>query len=887
MMKVLDRFFNEFEFREKKEKEVYPLFRFIKIIAFAMAISFILGGLSPVVSGQILIKSASSSGTSANHLIDGDLWTIYSSQKYSEHNPDEEVAIILDFGIKHYNVSGIGLYPQLNGWGFPTKFELLYSEDGDSWTSAAIFENIEISTRRIPYFFYAEPFHAQFVKVKALELRKDQTEQYALQFSNIVVMKEDGNLILPIHLEYNGVNVPIDEFASLINGGPEIWESERQSVAQIEQSISLHFTKRHRLNNLTIRWPADGFGRPSNIQIAVSADGELYDTLDVEIIEERLQTKFLFSPVNAQAIRIEANDLGQLDNSEYGWRIENLELHSKSPFRSNAGGDFDRIWNELWLQFGAVDDGTAAVYRFGNEPNYFEWMARKIMWSDMDSYKAGLKDRVRHFPQAANGYVWSWGSQPRWPSGNALHFTTNPMYILAAWRIAMWDDFNYLNEIDEQNVISRADGDEDLRDDSEGKTVWEKIQLAMQYMEMELGGNDGLLIIDNDENDGTPEGMPSNYWDNLKMGYLEPYTNLYYYASLLAMSDLWKVQGDQAQSRIYRNRAELIRKLYNETFWDDTKSRYVSTIDIHGNVWDFGLTFLNLEAAAYGLPDQTQAEAIFTWLDGERIIEGDFSTGSDIYAYGLAPRANTIPIESVGPPYWWNDVNGGIDVTQNGSWNRHLENGGFIFYTSFYDILARTSWIGPENAWVRMEAITKEYRFDEVRRDPNVWQMGVIGEFPESGLVPAAIVHAFVGLDANSDGLIIAPAVPKALNTITIDRVVHQGHIYEIEAGDNYVRLLVEGTSNGEQIWVIKNLENSRDYKLEVTDLISGEVALLKRTTSREGQMTLRQEWSGPMSFEISLPKEQGPYGFIIYLAIIIVFAGVSFFFLRKKLSIK
>ena len=162
------------------------------------------------------------------------------------------------------------------------------------------------------------------------------------------------------------------------------------------------------------------------------------------------------------------------------------------------------------------------------------------------------------------------------------------------------------------------------------------------------------------------------------------------------------------------------------------------------------------------MPDTTQkATDIFDWLDGTRTIAGDTSTGSNIYYYTLAPRANTLAIESTGSPYWWQDP-GGISVTGPASWDQHLENGGFIFYTAFYDILARAAYKGIDNAYARMKTIAGEFAVDELRRDPTnsygaAWRIGVTGEFPESGLVPAAFLYTVAGIDASKDGLTIAP----------------------------------------------------------------------------------------------------------------------------------
>ena len=216
------------------------------------------------------------------------------------------------------------------------------------------------------------------------------------------------------------------------------------------------------------------------------------------------------------------------------------------------------------------------------------------------------------------------------------------------------------------------------------------------------------------------------------------------------------------------------------TFWDPAKGRYVSTIDKTGKVWDFGSTFINLEALAYGLGDSLKAQAIFAWLDGARIIPGETSQGADIYAWKFAPRANTLAIESTGPPYWWESLGGAINVDGNAGWDRHLENGGAIFYTSYYDIIARIKYLGPDNALQRLNAIVAEFEIDQLRRDPDTWKFGIIGEFPESGLVPCVLIYGFAGLSADSAGLHVAPQLPSAWEWLKLKDLAYAGTILSL-----------------------------------------------------------------------------------------------------------
>ncbi len=239
-------------------------------------------------------------------------------------------------------------------------------------------------------------------------------------------------------------------------------------------------------------------------------------------------------------------------------------------------------------------------------------------------------------------------------------------------------------------------------------------------------------------------------------------------------------------------------------------------MDRTGRPWDFGFTYLNLEAITYGLATHEQATAIFEWLDGRRIIVGDKqkvgermtgATGAEIYALGWAPVSTTRAVESItvaGKHWWWHLENkitvAGPDA--NASYGEHLENGGAIFYVSHYDLLARLRTFGPADAWKRFEGILTEFRSDQLKRDPKnnkgaAWKWGIIGEFPESGLVPATMALGFMGLDANTKALSIKPRLPTALPWLEVRHVAYRGAVYRIRADATLIQIKsVQGVAN-------------------------------------------------------------------------------------------
>ena len=161
------------------------------------------------------------------------------------------------------------------------------------------------------------------------------------------------------------------------------------------------------------------------------------------------------------------------------------------------------------------------------------------------------------------------GRQSALASGNSLHIANNPLYILSAWRIAVWDDVSFLDAVDSNANYTGGDI-------SNGKTVWQKVQDAMTFLKSaSMNGSNGLLIINNGESDGTTSsttGHPTNYWDNLRFGYKDPYSNLYFYAACKAMSELWAIKGNATEAANYATLAATVKTNFNSTFWDATKN---------------------------------------------------------------------------------------------------------------------------------------------------------------------------------------------------------------------------------------------------------------------------------------------------------------------------
>jgi len=232
----------------------------------------------------------------------------------------------------------------------------------------------------------------------------------------------------------------------------------------------------------------------------------------------------------------------------------------------------------------------------------------------------------------------------------------------------------------------------------------------------------------------------------------------------------------------------LARAAYNDTFWDRDKGRYIGCVDVDGARHDYGFTFVNLEAMAYGLADAEQAGRIYHWMETEPTSTGEADTYS---AWIFAPRANTIhnprwspekgSLEDVPQPPWWHF---GWRGTPYGD---QCQDGGAILYTSYYDLMARCRFLGPDNAWKRWEEILGRWRMPDHLcggtplfrgEHPQQIDAGSVGldiPFPESGLVPCWLLYGALGVQPTSRGLEIAPRLPAALPWVEVHNVAYRG----------------------------------------------------------------------------------------------------------------
>ena len=536
-------------------------------------------------------------------------------------------------------------------------------------------------------------------------------------------------------------------------------------------------------------------------------------------------------------VSVPANySVGEKRNWETNYVLKGSDYnpnYNAGIFYNDKNDSVAYVSNAMWHMFGAVDDGQNIVYRFGNEPTWFEWMSEKIAWSTDYQYLNELKQRIRTFPQTSTGYMWSWGTYPYWKVDNcySIHYDGTFRYISAVYDIIAWEgSTQFLYEVDPDTAAGQyADVDS-----SQSRTVLQKTESCMRYILEYLNGNKGYIRLTQEStylnadgskrfdyvkdlnaycwnNTGKDGSSASNYWDNLCFGNYDGYSNALLYNALYSMAGIYRMLGNDYMDEVQalEKLAVDVKEIFNEKYWSEETGRYIACIDTNGRAVDYGLTFHNFEILKYGLADGEKARSILDWVDGKRIIPGEDRTGSDIFSYSkimglvegtasqdiaarglrLAAVTNTIAINNpenqMRNVAWWH-APAGINVWGSAAYGKHLENGGYIFYPVFYELMARTEYEGAQSATDRLYEIGKVYEYNRLVSDAAAvqstnWLEGLIGEYPENGLVPTAYLYGLMGISAEHDGLHIAPKFNDVYEYMGVKEMSYGGKAYAIQ----------------------------------------------------------------------------------------------------------
>lgn len=336
-------------------------------------------------------------------------------------------------------------------------------------------------------------------------------------------------------------------------------------------------------------------------------------------------------------------------------------------------------------------------------------------------------------------------------------------------------------------------------------------------------GRSGLeLLPDGQKRIHLGLGVGNNYWDLLPFGGHDALATIYLVDALRRMAALERDLAEHPEWQVERESepfaasdlaqlADEVRDQAGRFFWSDEAGRFVGWIDLTGRRYDYGFTFVNLEAIHYGLATPDQAQSILAWLDGRRAVAGDTAQGADIYHWRFAPRATTR--RNVETYVWpWS-------APETIPWGGQVQDGGAVLGFAYFDLMSRLKTLGPDDAWRRLREILAW--FDEVQRAGGYRQyyadgtrgtlqgggppggLGMDAEFLESVLVPQVMLYGFLGCQPRPGGLRLSPRLPADWPELTITGIHAQGHVLDLTAQPKELRLTVRASDgNPFRLWL-------------------------------------------------------------------------------------
>jgi hypothetical protein len=102
----------------------------------------------------------------------------------------------------------------------------------------------------------------------------------------------------------------------------------------------------------------------------------------------------------------------------------------------------------------------------------------------------------------------------------------------------------------------------------------------------------------------------SNWWDVISFGWKDAYGNALDYRALRCMTDLERRLGRNDRAALYALRAAKIKAVYYRTFYNPETGILAGWRSKDGKLHDYGFTFVNGIACAYGLVTKEQGNAL-------------------------------------------------------------------------------------------------------------------------------------------------------------------------------------------------------------------------------------------------------------------------------------
>jgi hypothetical protein len=131
---------------------------------------------------------------------------------------------------------------------------------------------------------------------------------------------------------------------------------------------------------------------------------------------------------------------------------------------------------------------------------------------------------------------------------------------------------------------------------------------------------------------------PTNWWDCIPWNWKDAYSSALSYRAFRCIADLEHRLGDEAKAARYRQRAEMIKKVYYRTFYNPETGVLAGWRAKDGKFGDSYFLFVNGIAIAYGMIEKPQANAILNRMQA-KIKEVSFNS----FQYGLPGNLTPFP----------------------------------------------------------------------------------------------------------------------------------------------------------------------------------------------------------------------------------------------------
>ncbi len=206
---------------------------------------------------------------------------------------------------------------------------------------------------------------------------------------------------------------------------------------------------------------------------------------------------------------------------------------------------------------------------------------------------------------------------------------------------------------------------------------------AAKMLAMDVNG-DGLIEYPISGNyKSWPEKVslrPANWWDTIGFGHQDAYSNALAYHALLNMAELAREANHPDDAQLYTARAEKLRSVYFQTFYDPQTGVLAGWKSADGELHDYYFTFVNSVAITYGLVPKGKADLIM-----DRMLAKMKEVGYTNFEYGLP--GNLIPIRR--GDYVHHDKRWGGPEKEDGSDGFQIyENGGATACYAYFTMQA-------------------------------------------------------------------------------------------------------------------------------------------------------------------------------------------------------